>query len=135
MISINRQSDYAIQLVVALSKVSKKAPLSLKKFSTDSNISFLFLQRIARSLKNAKLINSSRGMYGGYFLVKAINKITAKEIMEAVDGPFGVAACFRGHACPRVKTCTSKQGLNSLNIQLNNILSSMIIADYIVKVK
>ena len=135
MISINRQSDYAIQLVVALSKVSEEAPLSLKKFSTDSNISFLFLQRIARSLKNAKLIDSTRGMYGGYFLVKDIKKITVKEVMEAVEGPFGVTACFRGHVCPRAKTCTAKQVLNSLNLQLDKILSNMVIADYIVKSK
>lgn len=133
MISINRQSDYAIQLVVALSKVTKESPLSLKKFSIESNISFLFLQRIARSLKNDRIIDSSRGMYGGYFLIKDIKKITVKQIMEAVEGPFGITACFRGHTCPRAKTCTSKQVLNSLNLQLNKILSNMIVADYIVK--
>lgn len=133
MISINRQSDYAIQLVVALSKVTEEAPLSLKKFSIESNISFLFLQRIARMLKKAKLIDSSRGMYGGYYLIKDIKKISVKNVMEAVEGPFGVTACFRGHVCPRAKTCTSKQVLNSLNKNLDNMLSEMVIADYIVK--
>ena len=133
MISINRQSDYAIQLVVALTKASKNKPLSLKKFSIENNISFLFLQRIARSLKNGGLINSSRGMYGGYFLLKDIKKITVKQVMEAVDGPFGVTACFRGHTCPRAKTCSSKQVLNNLNYKLNEILSNMLIVDYLAK--
>ena len=133
MISINRQSDYAIQLVVALSKVSEETPLSLKKFSIESNISFLFLQRIARMLKSSGIIDSSRGMYGGYFLIKDINKITVKQVMEAVEGPFGVTACFRGHTCPRAKTCTSKQVLNSLNTNLDKMLSKMVIGEYIVR--
>ncbi|MFA7314684.1 MAG: Rrf2 family transcriptional regulator [Candidatus Magasanikbacteria bacterium] len=133
MISINRQSDYAIQLIVALSKFTRENPLSLKKFSIESNISFLFLQRIVRSLKNGGLVDSNRGMYGGYFLKRDIEKITVKQIMEAVDGPLGVAACFRGHICPRAKTCSSKQVLNNINLQLNKILSTMVVADYIVK--
>lgn len=134
MISINRQSDYAIQLVMALAKVSEKAPLSLKKFSIESNISFLFLQRIARTLKKAGLINSSRGMYGGYFLIKDVKKISIKDIVEAVeDGPTGIAACLRGHSCPHEDTCSARGVLNNLNTQLNGILSNMHISDYILK--
>ena len=82
MIKISKQVDYAFQLISELSKLEKNALLSLKTFSIKSNISFLFLQKIARSLRGAKIIKSVKGKNGGYMLVKKADKISVKEVIS-----------------------------------------------------
>lgn len=48
-----------------------------------------FVSQIMRLLATAGIVQSIRGVYGGYTLAKAANKITLLEIVEAIDGPIG----------------------------------------------
>jgi len=48
-----------------------------------------YLLQILRKLVNARVLNSVRGVQGGFRLAKPANKITLLEIVEAVDGPIG----------------------------------------------
>ena len=124
MITISKQIDYALQLLIALSKQKKGETMSLCKFAKDSNISFLFLQRIARSLKKADIIEATRGVHGGYFLKKNPKKITVLELLEAVEGPYGITSCMRSKKhCPRCKTCTALKLFTKINDELKEILS------------
>jgi len=123
MIHLNKQIDYAVQLLIALSELDEKEYMSLRKFSQDSNISFLFLQRIARALKEAKMIGAERGIYGGYYLKKDIKKISLKTIIEAVEGKFGVTACIYEKDCPRIDVCTARPLFHSLNNKISALLA------------
>lgn len=125
MLHISKQVDYAIQLVYALAALKKGEYLSLRMFSEKSNISFLFLQRIARSLKQARLLEASRGVHGGYFLIREANSITLKELIEAVEGPFGISKCMLKGAkkCVRADKCTNRPLMVQVNTQINNLLS------------
>ena len=78
MIKLNRQVDYAMQFIFRLSKAKNDQHISLKKFSTESNISFLFLQKIAKALRQAGLVRAELGPQGGYSLQKPIESITLK---------------------------------------------------------
>ncbi len=118
MIKISRQVDYALQLIFALHKAKMSGPLSLKKFSTESTISFLFMQKIARELRSAGLIHSRKGKLGGYTLVKDLDALSLLEVVQAVDGPLGVTACSRGADCEREMHCLMKQGMEKINHQL-----------------
>lgn len=48
-----------------------------------------YLLQLLRKLVNAGVLNSVRGVQGGYRLAKPANKITLLEIVEAVDSPIG----------------------------------------------
>jgi len=121
---MSKQVDYAVQLLIALSKNKKGEYLSLRMFSQESNISFLFLQRIARSLKEAGIVDATRGVYGGYFFIKKLENISLKELIEAVDGPFGITSCTRGKACIRKGKCTAKKLFDSVNKKIEKILDT-----------
>lgn len=126
MIHVSKQVDYALQLLIALSKLEKDTFLSLRKFSSDSNISFLFLQRIARALKEADMIDATRGVHGGYFLITDPYKITLKELMEAIEGPFGITTCCK-ESCSREKGCSSKKVFLNINKQIEKMLDTTFI--------
>ena len=48
---LNKQTSYGLQLLIALRDLEKGRILSLKAFSRQSGISFLFLQKIAKNSK------------------------------------------------------------------------------------
>jgi len=124
MISIGKQTDYAVELILALSRLKEHELLSLRVFSRQSNISFLFLQRIAKSLREAGLIESVRGINGGYRLLKEASRISFREVIEAIEGPFGVLACTRQEQCRLEAMCTAKHGLRSVEVEIAELLGS-----------
>ncbi len=128
MLSISKQTDYAIELILALSKLREGELLSLRTFSKHSNISFLFLQRIARSLRGAQLIESVRGMNGGYRLVKPAQRISFREVIEAIEGKFGVIACSKNSMCQFEMRCSAKHRLRVVEREIVQLLGERFVA-------
>lgn len=130
MIKISKQVDYAFQLIAELAKLEGSASLSLKKFSLKSSISFLFLQKIAKMLREAGIIQSVKGKNGGYMLVKTIEKLSAKEVIEAVEGRYSAIDCAgNAKCCAKNRQCSMKTGFQIINTQINEYFANLKIAD------
>jgi len=133
MIKISRQVDYALQFILELSKLEKDALISLKKFSIKSNISFLFLQKIARLLKKAGIIIAVKGKDGGYKLSAPASNIKVLEVIEAIEGPYGITDCSSSHKCSKGQNgCNIKRGVNKINSKIINIFESLSVTDMMV---
>lgn len=109
MFSLSKQVDYSVQLMLSLAQLAPGKSLSLKSFARERNISFLFLQKIARQLKKSGLIEATKGARGGYFLLKKAKSISLKDVVEAVEGKYSAVSCLKtGHLCPVSAACTSQ---------------------------
>ncbi|OGH71128.1 MAG: hypothetical protein A3C90_03095 [Candidatus Magasanikbacteria bacterium RIFCSPHIGHO2_02_FULL_51_14] len=109
MLQFSKRSDYALQLLIALSRLGDGEYLGLRQFSKESSISFLFLQRIARSLRLSGLIGSKQGARGGYCLMAPRADVTLRDIVEAVEGPVAIVSCLKdGNRCPLDHACASR---------------------------
>ncbi|MBI5221251.1 MAG: Rrf2 family transcriptional regulator [Candidatus Magasanikbacteria bacterium] len=93
MFSIRRETDYAIRLLKALDKSKGDLVLSLNEVSKDTKISFLFLQKIARKLRLAGIIEALQGVEGGYRLKIDSEKISLKKIIEVTEGKCCIFDC------------------------------------------
>ena len=134
MLQFTKEVDYGIQLIVALAKLDKGQLLSLHKFTDEAQISFLFLQRIAKKLRMAGLIMSVKGAQGGYKLNKDFKKINVKEIVEALEGECAVANCLKtgcGCGCNHAETCCSKKVFKAINDKLMKFMGEMKVSETI----
>ncbi len=130
MFQVSKQVDYAIALVGRLAELDQKQCLSLKKFSTESNISFLFLQKIARSLKQAGLVDSTKGPTGGYRIAKQIGKITLKDIIDAVEGGYSVVDCIKDeNLCKKTRACKTKKIWRKMQKNIINELENTLLVN------
>lgn len=130
MIKISKQIDYAFQLIAELAKLKNNVSLSLKKFSLNSSISFLFLQKIAKLLREAGIIRSIKGKNGGYMLIKPAEKISVKEVIEAVEGSYSAVNCVsRVKRCEKNKQCNMKSGFQIINKQIIEYFEKLKITD------
>ena len=119
MFLINKQVDYAVQFLLFLASLPKKESLSLRIFSQNRNISFLFLQKIARALKAAGFIDASKGVRGGYFSKVDSQEITLKTVVEALEGKYNALACMKdSYDCPVTQLCLSKNVLSQVQMDI-----------------
>lgn len=141
-LKFSHRVDYGLFLVTELAKnlVPAKgssshsgAPVSLRAIAEENQMSFFFMQKVAFDLRKAGLITSGRGKNGGYTLAKAANKITLKEILEALEGPLSLMQCLTHdvdeQSCVRENSCDMRDGLGYLNRIILNTLAKTKLSD------
>lgn len=132
MLQFTKEVDYGIQLITALARLKKGQLLSLRRFANESKISFLFLQRIAKKLREVNLIISVKGAQGGYKLAKDFKKINIKEIVEALEEEYAVSDCLKaGYCCEKSDSCCSKKVFKAVNDKLMKYLGEMRLNDVV----
>lgn len=73
--------------MMALAKKYGEGPTSLKSIAKDYDLSEHYLEQLIAPLRNATLVKSVRGAYGGYMLSKPPAEITAGDIIRVLEGP------------------------------------------------
>jgi len=78
--------EYALMAVLELSiHYTGNLPIQLGEIASAQNIPEKFLTQIFQRLKAAHIVGSTRGVAGGYFLVKNPALITLADVVRAVD--------------------------------------------------
>ncbi|MDD2567129.1 MAG: Rrf2 family transcriptional regulator [Thiovulaceae bacterium] len=128
---ITRASEYAIMSLIVLSKAS--APMDSDTLSRELSISKSFLAKILQSLAKSEILNSFKGVNGGFVLAKKPNEITMLEVMSSVEGKApAVFDCSPSmESCPseRAEACTIWPFLNRLQGKIDTFLAALTLAD------
>lgn len=131
MVKISKKAQYGLRAMVYLARASlKKEVSSLKKISQAEGISFDFLEKIISSLEKAGLLKSKKGVSGGYFLARSSKKISAGEIVEALEGKIAPVSCA---LCGKSKKCLSKNVWDEVRASLVSTLNSITLYDLLKK--
>lgn len=64
-----------------------EGPTSLKSIAEKNGLSEHYLEQLIAPLRNAGLVKSIRGAYGGYVLSREADSITAGDIIRVLEGP------------------------------------------------
>lgn len=124
---LTQKVDYGMFLLSAIATQGNDIPQSLQVVADEHHLSFSFLQQVARQLRQAGLLASVRGKSGGYRLTKSADKISIKEVIEALEGNVSIADCTREdgkHACPRASACTMRKKMQTINDEIKQVLHS-----------
>ncbi len=73
--------------MIELAKRYGEGPTSLKSIAQTHNLSEHYLEQLIAPLRNARLVKSIRGAYGGYILADDPRNITAGDIIRVLEGP------------------------------------------------
>src|SRR4030042_4510782 len=87
------KSEYGLRALVSLAKNQDKAPYSLAKIAKEEKISLAYLERLFARLKKAKIVQSAKGVNGGYKLSRPASKISVKDIFTALEGSLAPYIC------------------------------------------
>lgn len=84
---ISTKGRYGLTIMIALAKKHGEGPLSLKSIAQANDLSEHYLEQLIAPLRNAGLVKSIRGAYGGYILGDVPAQITAGDIIRVLEGP------------------------------------------------
>ncbi|WP_440895934.1 cysteine metabolism transcriptional regulator CymR [Amphibacillus sp. Q70] len=84
---ISTKGRYGLTIMIALAKCKDQKPLSLKSIAQNHDLSEHYLEQLVPALRNAGLVKSVRGAYGGYKLARSASQITAADIIRTLEGP------------------------------------------------
>ncbi len=77
---------YACKAITELALCyEKKAPIQLHAISKAQHIPEKFLVQLFMRLKNANIVSSSRGIAGGYNLVRSPAHVSVADVVRAID--------------------------------------------------
>ena len=92
---ISTKGIYALEIVVDLAMHCGGGQLEkLKNIADRRTLSAKYLERIVKGLKDAGVISSVRGAYGGYCLAKKAADTNVREVLAAVEGELVPVACL-----------------------------------------
>lgn len=84
---ISTKGRYGLTIMIELAKKHGEGPISLKAIAQANDLSEHYLEQLIAPLRNAGLVRSIRGAYGGYVLADDPSKITSGDIIRVLEGP------------------------------------------------
>ena len=123
---LSRTVSYALQASLLLARADPEHPVPCSRLAAEGKMPERFLLQILRNLVAHGVLESTRGVDGGYALERPPDEISLLEVIEAIDGPM-TAALPAGEGLPadsRAKlqramcsvTETAREGLESISL-------------------
>lgn len=92
MINVSDRSKVAVSALVELASRGGTAPVPILEVAECRGVPAHQVEQVFAALRRAGLLQSQRGVKGGYALKRAAADISVLEVVEAVDGPIGGSA-------------------------------------------
>ncbi len=127
------RAHYGLRAMVSLARSYPGGPVPLADIARTENISFSYLEQLMAALRKAGLVESTRGVYGGYQLAADPASITAGQVYRALEGPIALAECAseagKPGSCKREMECPSKTFWETMRDNITHVLDATTLAD------
>ena len=131
MLSLSKQSDYALIALAYLSRTEPGRAVNTKEIAGKYDIPVELLAKILQRLAKAELLVSTPGPTGGYRLARPAETISVGAIVRTVDGYPALVPCLRTdhNDCEQSDRCTIQKPLARLNQRIFQMLERVSLAE------
>ena len=85
--NITAKSKYAVRALVELAHRASDTPVPLVVIAEAREIPTQFLEQLFATLRRAGILQSHRGVYGGFSFNRSPDQVSVLDVVEALDGP------------------------------------------------
>lgn len=131
---LSSKSQYAVTAVYHLAQnyiYNPESICNIREIAESEHIPFKFLEQILADLKNDGIVDSKRGINGGYFLVREPAEITVGEVIRSVEGDILPFECTDGSRCIKQEQCSIRQVWVDLKRSVGSVLDTRTFADLV----
>ena len=129
MLRISKLTDYATVLMVQLLDHSDQ-PHSATLLAEQTRLELPTTAKVLKTLARAGLVESVRGVNGGYRLITPADQISIAAIIRAMEGPIALTECaLESGLCSREHNCTLRGNWQRIGETVEQALESMTLAD------
>ncbi len=126
---LSKKGEYALRSLINLGIAAevKRDLVQVSELAESEQLPVKFLEQIMQALKDAGLVSSMRGKFGGYRLAKPAREITIGQVVRLIDGPLAPIGCVSQSAyekctCPDEAHC----GLRMLMLDVRNAIAGIL---------
>lgn len=128
------RGEYALRALLVLGLHYDQRVVSIGTISAEQNIPKRFLEQILADLKLAGLVESKRGISGGYRLAKPANEIPLSSVVRHVEGALAPISCvserfYEKCSCPDESRCAIRSVMKEIRDAVVRIAEKVTIAD------
>lgn len=105
---LTKRSKYGLKAVLYLARQRDRGPISVAEVAEQEHIPRKFLEAILVDLKRQGLLQSKKGLGGGYVLTRQPADITVGQIIRTLDGPLALIPCVSETAYARCEECVDE---------------------------
>ncbi len=91
--NLSTKGRYSVMAMIELAEKEKGIVTSLSHLAEKQGLSVNYLEQIFNKLRKGGLVQSVRGIGGGYYLTRLSHEITVLDIMIAVGEPLKATRC------------------------------------------
>ena len=123
---VTAKGEYATQAVLHLA-MQYPDVVAIHDVASRHHIPLKYLEQILLELKRGGVLESRRGVHGGYTLARAPEQVSVGEVLRLVDGAFAESSCTHaedriGSVCAEGPNCGLKQLWQDVQDSVEKIL-------------
>ncbi len=126
---LSKKGEYALRSLINLgiaSELNRKL-VQVSELAENEQLPVKFLEQILQVMREAGIVESRRGKFGGYRLARPARKILIGEVVRLIDGPLAPIGCVSQTAyepctCPDEAHC----GLRMLMVDVRNAIADIL---------
>ena len=126
---LSKKGEYALRALIDLGIAAEvgRSLVQVTELAANERLPVKFLEQIMQLLREAGLVESERGKYGGYRLARPAGKIAVGQVVRFIDGPLAPIGCvsqtaYEKCSCPDETHC----GLRMLMLDVRNAITSIL---------
>jgi len=130
------KGEYGLRALLVLARDYKndESVVPIQEVSKRQNIPKRFLEQILNDLRTAGIVESRRGMAGGYRLRRSPRHITLAEIIRLLEGPLAPVSCvsekfYEKCSCPDESRCAVRSVMKEVRDAIVDVLEGVTLAD------
>ena len=137
---LSQRGHYALRALIVLGLNYGESVVTIQSISNAQNIPKRFLEQILNELKSAGILESRRGIAGGYRLRRAPDKVTLAEIIRLIEGPLAPVGCvserfYERCSCPSEEKCGIRSIMKEVRDAIVKVLETVTVAQLCERVK
>lgn len=129
MIRLGRLTDYGI-VVMSHMATARGSIVTARELAQWSHLPLPTVSKVLKLLAKGHLIESHRGVNGGYQLARSPKEICVADMIDALEGPIAITNCAgETEHCQYDQHCPVKEHGPKINKVVRNALSQMTLHD------
>ncbi|MEI6783113.1 MAG: Rrf2 family transcriptional regulator [Verrucomicrobiota bacterium] len=131
---LSLRGEYALRAMLVLGLNYEQPVVRIQAISDQQNIPKRFLEQILNDLKSAGIVQSRRGVAGGYRLAKKPDQITLAAVVRHIEGALAPVSCvsekfYEKCSCPDESRCAIRSVMKEVRDAIVAIVERVTIAD------
>ncbi|HLH53564.1 MAG TPA: Rrf2 family transcriptional regulator [Verrucomicrobiae bacterium] len=131
---LSLRGEYALRALLVLGLNYNDSVVRIQAISEQQNIPKRFLEQILGDLKSAGIVQSRRGVAGGYRLARRPEEITLAAVVRHIEGALAPVGCvsekfYEKCSCPDETRCAIRSVMKEIREAIVKIAERVTVAE------